>query len=546
MATSDSYQLHLPSNTWEYAELEKALSGLDRDQLLNVFWALARNDLYFLIRYILKTKDYFNTGTFNEDWVIARCREVQNDSDRVLDVWARFHWKSNIKTFGNVIRKLLLNPNETICILSYTRPIAKQFLGQIQREIVENQLLKILSYNPISGLHGFPLDHRELKRNSLDDGIIINRTTNPKEPTLSAYGLVDSLPVGPHYSIRVYDDVVNKDSVNTPEMIKKTNQSYELSLPLGMPDDEAWYTGTYYAYDDTYHHMTSRGARLRLHPCYEIDEEGTQMGPGGEYLRLAYDFDKPVLYTKDYLKKLFVEMGAEEGSKTANMQMLCDPHAGLSMGFKFEWIKYYPSDPRDEASGKNIYILVDPANTNKRNSDYTAMFVVALGRDRNYYILDMVRDRMSLIERSNKLFDLHMMWQPIEVRYEQYGLQADISHIEYLQNRRSYRFNVVPVRGNVRKEDRIERLVPLFKAGRVYLPMECIYINTEGNRVNLVDAFINEEYLAFPHSSYKDMLDAFSRIAEPDLRLEWPRAIASNKRYNPDKTIQGSISWMGY
>jgi hypothetical protein len=65
-----------------------------------------------------------------------------------LDVWARFHWKSNIKTLANTIRYILNDPEVTTAIFSHTRPIAKGFLSQIQREIKFNELLKKLSWDP--------------------------------------------------------------------------------------------------------------------------------------------------------------------------------------------------------------------------------------------------------------------------------------------------------------------------------------------------------------------------------------------------------------
>jgi hypothetical protein len=37
-----------------------------------------------------------------------------------------------------------------------------------------------------------------------------------------------------------------------------------------------------------------------------------------------------------------------------------------------------------------------------------------------------------------------------------------------------------------------------------------------------VRAFVEEEYNAFPVGLHDDMLDALSRMEEPDLRLVWP------------------------
>lgn len=139
-------------------------------------------------------------------------------------------------------------------------------------------------------------------------------------------------------------------------------------------------------------------------------------------------------------------------------------------------------------------------------------------------VLDMVRDRLNLTQRGTKLMEMHRRWQPIEVRYEEYGLQADIQHIQTLQEQQNYRFDIVKVAGRTPKPDRIKRLVPLFEQSRVYLPPELNYTDYEGTVRDLVRDFVETEYKAFPVPLHDDMLDALSRIEEPGLELIWPKA----------------------
>ena len=79
------------------------------------------------------------------------------------------------------------------------------------------------------------------------------------------------------------------------------------------------------------------------------------------------------------------------------------------------------------------------------------------------------------------------------------------------------------VAGQTKKVDRIGRLIPLFEEGRIYLPQSLHKTNYEKVVVDLVQAFIEEEYAAFPVGIHDDMLDALARIAEPDLKLVWPK-----------------------
>jgi hypothetical protein len=117
---------------------------------------------------------------------------------------------------------------------------------------------------------------------------------------------------------------------------------------------------------------------------------------------------------------------------------------------------------------------------------------------------------------------LHRKWRPTEVRYEEYGLQADIEHINDRMRRENYRFQIKKVGGRVSKTDRIKRLVPLFENGRIWLPESLNVTNREGRSEDLVNVFVEQELMAFPVGAHDDMLDALARIAEPELQLRWP------------------------
>lgn len=201
------------------------------------------------------------------------------------------------------------------------------------------------------------------------------------------------------------------------------------------------------------------------------------------------------------------------------------PRAGTGADFKRGWLAHYQSV---QPSTMFKIILVDPASGERSKSkgvvdgDFTSMWVIGLGSDENYYVLDVVRDRLNLTERTETLFRLHRKWKPGQVRYERYGMQSDIAHIREEMNRRSYRFVITEVGGQTKKEERIRRLVPLFQNGRIWMPESLHYTQTDGKQRDLIHDFIEDEYLAFPVGRHDDMLDALSRIAEPMLDTPWP------------------------
>jgi predicted phage terminase large subunit-like protein len=213
------------------------------------------------------------------------------------------------------------------------------------------------------------------------------------------------------------------------------------------------------------------------------------------------------------------------GYAVKNCQMLQDPTADDKQGFKAEWLRYAGVTTR----GHNLLILVDPASKKKPTSDYTSMWLIGLGPDRKVYVHDMLRDRLSLTQRAETLIKWHRYWSakgPIQaVAYEEYGLQADIEHAQSRMEDENYRFDITPVGGRLGKLDRIRRLIPWFEQGRIYLPAALTKTNYEGKSVDLVKAFKNEEYLAFPVAPHDDMLDALARFLDDDLPISFPLPI---------------------
>lgn len=518
----------LPDSPSKYPKFLKGVYSLPKAERKAILRWLCRNDLYFLLRFVLSTSkivDKDGNCRWDHPWAFARVREIQANPNGYIDIWAREHLKSSSITFGLSILDILNDPEITIGIFSHSRPIAKRFLRQIKTEFEDNKELvrlfpDILWADPKT----------QSPKWSEDDGLRVKRKGNPAAETVEAWGLIDGQPTGKHFKLRVYDDVVDEDTVTTPEMISKVTKAWELSSNLGMEGGWVRYIGTRYHAADTYAAIMERDAAIpRIYPAHNPPK------PDGE----------PVLYSREYLERKFKEQGAF----TYAAQMLCNPLADDAQGFAEEWLQYYDADPTEERKGKNVYILVDAANEKKRRSDFTAIWVLGLGDDHNYYVLDIYRDRWNLVERTDKLFELHALWKPNEIRYEEYGMTTDIEHIRYVQDRRSYRFHITPVAGRARKNDRIRRLIPLFQEKRIYFPRELKKKDYQKKTYDAVKVFVQEEYKVFPVGLHDDMFDSLSRIAEPDLPVLWPfagqwREEIKDAWERPERKPQVTSSWM--
>ena len=191
-------------------------------------------------------------------------------------------------------------------------------------------------------------------------------------------------------------------------MMEKTSDMLSLSYALGAEGGRRRFIGTRYHQNDAYKTVIDRGTakpRIRL-----LTKDGTADG-------------EPVLRSKEWVESKRRDMGPYLFSA----QMLQNPSADTSQGFNPEWLKYH--DGLKKLEGLNIYMLVDPAGSKSKKSDYTAVWVIGLGPDENIYVIDFVRDRFNLTQRAALIINWHKKYKPVRsggVRYEKYGLQADI------------------------------------------------------------------------------------------------------------------------
>lgn len=431
---------------------------------------------------------------------------------------------STIITFAGAIQEIIRDPDITICIFSHTKGIAKKFFIQVKEELERNVRLQKI-FPDI-----FWEDTRKAPRWSEEKGLVVRRASNSKEATLEAHGLVDGQPTSAHYRLRIYDDVVTRESVSTPEQIAKTTSAWELSDNLGARQEgggsgRSWHIGTRYHFADSYNDIMERGVcKVRIYPA---TDNGLPDGKPVFLSQVAWDEKKKT-----------------QGSATIACQMLQNPAAGTEALFKQDHLRFIDIRPNTI----NIYILCDPASSKKKGSDSTAIAVIAVDAQRNKILIDGYRHKMKLQERWAALSGLRRHWmrqpgvQMVRVGYERYGMRSDIEYFEEKMLMTQDAFEITelawPNEGPGSKFDRIQRLYPDFANGRFYLIEDPAGETTnqkrmresgqayrilkpvkrrdhEGNIYALNKGFL-DEYLVYPYSIHDDILDASSRLFDMD------------------------------
>lgn len=333
----------------------------------------------------------------------------------------------------------------------------------------------------------------------------------------------------------VIDDPINPKEAVSDTIRNETNSTIRSTIPTRFNDlrhskwllimqrlHDADPTGEFALKDPRWHVLKLPGEnKTEKDITYTLGSKTWTMKPG--------DLLFPDRLTREVLNDLRTDLGEYNYAG----QILQEPVPIGGGDFKEEWIQLY-SPGGIKPGSMNVVILVDPAGGDdlnkkkKKLSDWTAFMVVGLANDNNYYLLDIIRDRLNPTERIDTLFILHRKWnelcgKPPKVGYEKYGMMTDTHYITDKKKTDAYNFPLIELGGSMGKEERIRRLIPDMQNGRWYFPASLPYVDQEGRRFDLVQEILKSEMPTFPRARFDDMLDALSRIYEPDLSMVFPK-----------------------
>jgi predicted phage terminase large subunit-like protein len=505
------------------------------EELLEVEREKCKTDLYYLCRYVLGYKDMRPQPHKVVDKFIHR-----EQRKRYLHIeLPRSTFKSTEVTVGYSIQRMINDPAVRILIDNETFSNAKTYLTSIRMQLKNNR--KLLELFPFLKLRdditGGDTDSSLIivgnptfaGVKSLDDDSVIN-----KEPNVSCAG-VDKTRTGQHYDIIIMDDLVSERNVTTPEQIEKVKTHFKLCFSLLDPPAPHIYRelvviGTRFHYNDLYSMLLSDEYK----DLFDTIIMPAVLSDGS----LCF----PDRITRDYLE----EQRRIQGTYIFNCQYMLNPVDEDKSDFKKKWVRYWRGDifHVQDSEGRNVHYLYireiyiegegwkildkprrekvtivmtyDPASKKRKKSDHNAIWVTAVTRNNNWFVLDIVYDKMNPKERVDIIFELRKQWKIDVYAIEEVGFQETIRF--YAQEKMAEIndfFSIKALSPRARhKEDRIRGLVPRFENGCIYLPVSLVKKNWEGNAIDVVKAFL-DQYIFFPLAKTgDDLLDGLCYLMD--------------------------------
>lgn len=256
-----------------------------------------------------------------------------------------------------------------------------------------------------------------------------------RDPTIWAAGLTTSI-TGMHADKIIGDDIVVEDNADTEDGRSKVRKQYSYLASIGGAESEQLFVGTRYNPQDLYHSLLEAeveefdedGSLVSADRLYEVFERQVEdRGDGtGEFLwprqrtkdGREYGFDSKILARK---RAQYLDLGAFYA------QYYNDPNHVSAGGVPREAFQYYDKTHLSRSNGYwyfkssrlNVFASIDFAFSMARKSDYTAITVVGVDSDRNYYVLEIVRFKTDqLSEYFKEILQLHRKWDFRKLRAE--------------------------------------------------------------------------------------------------------------------------------
>lgn len=211
----------------------------------------------------------------------------------------------------------------------------------------------------------------------------------------------------------------------------------------------------------------------------------------------------PEGFTIDQLKKLEATMGTIEFQRHMMMNPIVE-----GVKFKVQWFKYNKLSIKQM---ERIVTAVDPSLGKSKGNDFKAIITMGLAQKR-YWLIDAWIRKASINDMLRKMYQVDMTINTRLYMESNFWQSILWEFIPPFAAEFGYLLPVNPIENKLKKEDRIEKLQPLYEFG---------WVNHYPNRDEDL-ALLEEQLLSFPGHPNDDGPDAESMAVECLKHLAFP------------------------
>ena len=483
--------------------LGQVADGLENKQKTNEEKEKAKADLFHLGHNVLGYNDEEQPVAGLDvchqelcDWIDGVWIDERTERLFLLILMPRGHLKSSVVTIGKSIQEILKKPDIRILITNAFWDKSREFLGSISGQ------LKKPYFKDKFGIT-LPYDTKDKLT------VSTRRRKELTEPTIDTGG-VEKGKTGSHYDMIIWDDLVCRENIGTPEQLMKPVTYYKDCLDLLEPNGVGIMIGTRWDDNDIYGQIDDKknsfGNKFKVYKTkalvpgkVRVKEKDGVITP---YVTPDSKFIFPKKFNEEQLCQLYEDKGQYAFYAQYFNETVDDEHAT----FKKSWLETRWKD--NDIAGQPIdhYLVVDPAISEEKHSDFTGFSLNKVAPDGKWRI----KTKRLKTNNPDKIIDTifwYLNTYPIlKLGIEVVAYQKALAH--YI-NKRMMETNkyvtIVELKPDtqVSKEMRIKALQPYVEFGHLLTHEE--------------DDELREEFRRFPRAKHDDLIDPTAYMVHMDI-----------------------------
>ena len=450
----------------------------------------------------------------------------------------RKHAKSTAITLAYVLAAILFRNKSYVLVVSDTITQATQFLGEIKKELAENDKIRNLF-----GIGEFIKDTEDDVIVSFTDGTQFRISAKGSEQKLRGLKWNNKRP-----DLIVGDDLENDEIVLNKERREKFKRwFYGALVPCLAFGGTIRIVGTILHEDSLLNNLMPSvwDKNTVSEPLKVWSKNQRASWKALKYRAHTDDFKYilwPVAYDQEWFQTQRADFLARGLSDVYSQEYLNEP-IDDSVAF-FKRSDFVQETPDDKKKRLNFYITGDLAISKESQADYTVFLIAGIDEDRVIHIKNVIRARLDAREIVDTLLALNKGYNPVAIGLE--DMQVTKSIGPFLNEEMVKTNNFLPLEilkhGGQDKISRAKSIQARVRAHTVRFDKSADWYGT-----------LEDELCKFPRGTKDDQVDAFAylgrmldNLIEAPTEKEIEDEIYYDELHASGATDSGRSAWTGY
>ena len=426
---------------------------------------------------------------------------VTSNSKQVAIAAPRYHAKSTAVTHAYTLASVLFRESRYVLIVSDTVTQAVQFLGDIKKELLDNDDLRSLF-----GVKEFPKDTEDDLIVEMEDGWTFRIQAKGSEQKLRGLKWANLRP-----DLIIGDDMENDEIVMNKDRRQKFKRwFYGALIPCVSSTGKIRIVGTILHLDSLLENLmpasllsSHRGVKSLIKE--ELKEYSNNVLPWRSVKYRAH--------TDDFKTLLWPEMKTSQEFRMQKddyvRQGLADVYSQEMLNIPlditdtfFKKTDFVPIKEEDQKKNLVYYAACDLAVSQSQKADYSAFVVGGMDEDGRLYCKHVIKQRMDALEIVDTILMIQKIYKPVLFGLEQGTIQKAIGpYLNEEMLKRGEFINTVLLKPSGDKLTRARSIQARMRSGACKFDKDAEWYQG-----------FEDELLRFPRDKHDDQVDAWAYL----------------------------------